>query len=189
MLVLGGLSLLGGVITVAVLSQGVHDLVDSRALEGGGAMLVVGALGAAYLLLWQRNSRLLVGAGTFGYKDILGRSHTWTATEVGNVMDVTIRYRKGFAQEAVFVLGLDGRRIMAINPIAWRSTSVDRLVWATGRELQTRPGPISAAEFRREFPRAMSWASTHPNLIGSGLVVVAITLAIGIPIASIWLHR
>ncbi len=189
MVLLAGMSAIGGVLTLAVLARGANTLGGPRALGGAAVMLVAGALGALFLLLWQRNFRLLVGPGMFGFQDVFGRRHTWIAAEVGNVLDVTIRYRKSFTQEAVFVLGQDGRRIMAINPGAWRSTSVDRLVWATGRELQTRPGPISAADFRREFPRAMSWASTHPNLIGGGLVVVAMTLAIGIPIATIWLHR
>ncbi len=78
-------------------------------------------------------------------------------------------------------------RIAAIL-YAWPASTADRLIRASGKPVQVRPQPVSAAEFRREFLRAMSWADTHTTFVGAALVLGAMALAIGIPIATIWIH-
>lgn len=148
-------------------------------------MLVMGALAFAYLVLWLGNARLLVGTGTLGYQDIFGRRHIWNASDVGEVVDTSIVYnRKRAPQRGIYFLGLDGRRLFALNPGAWSPASIDRLVEATGKAVQVRARPMSPAEFRQVYPRAMSWAGQHPSL-GVGLIFIgAVLVAVGVTIAS-----
>jgi hypothetical protein len=179
---LGGMSVVGGILTVAVISQGVTSLLDSRALGAGATMLLAGGFGFVYLQLWQRNARLLVGEDIFGFQDILGRGHTWTASEVSAIVDVTILYYRRTAQRAIYVIGLDGRRLMALNPLAWSPSAVDRIARAAGKPVEVRTDPVKATAFRKEFPKAMSWFSAHSMftgvLVALGLLVVVIAIPV-----------
>ena len=168
--------------TVVISSQGIRTLVDSRALSGVAMLFAAGGLGFVYCRLWLRNARLLVGADVFGYQDLLGTRHTWTGSEVGTMIDARIAYSKRMTQRAVFVLGLDGRRLMAINPIAWPVNAIDRVARSAGKPLDVRNDAISAIAFRREFPRAIPWVSAHSNVTGASLAIVLITLPIALAI-------
>lgn len=152
-------------------------------------MLVIGALALAYVALFLARSRLLVGLDDFGYQDALGRRHLWSAAQVGSIVDVTIAATKNApSRRLVYFLGLDGRRLMLINPAPWPDSTIDRLARAAGKPVEVRQTPMTAAAFRREFPSAISWASAHSTLTGTLLAVGLIALVIGIAIATIWLH-
>ena len=74
----------------------------------------------------------------------------------------------------------------AHNPVDWRAwgdEAIAKIVDATGKSLEYRDAPISSREFKAEFPNAVSWTALHPTLLGGGIVIVALVLAIGIPIA------
>jgi hypothetical protein len=185
----GGLAALGALMTLLSLSQGIHRISDASALAYGLTMLVVGGVGLAFLQLWVSKWRLLVGGNLVGYQDMLGRQHIWTTSEIGAVVKATIVYsRSGTFRPAVYVLGVDGRRLMALSVLAWDPSAIDRLVRASGRPLQDRVQPMSAAAFRREFPRALGWPATHPVLMGVGLALAVIALAIAIPIGWSYLR-
>jgi hypothetical protein len=71
---------------------------------------------------------------------------------------------------------------MTLNTRAWGDAAIAKIVDATGKSPEYRDAPISLREFKAEFPNAVSWAASHPNLLGGGIVIVAFVLAIGIPI-------
>jgi len=190
MLLFAAMAIVGALATVAVVGRGDTSLLDSRALLSAASLLVVGSLACVYLAVWELNARLLVGPDHFGYRDILGRTRTWNASEVDAVIDVAIDYAKfSEPRRAVFVLGVDGRRLMAINPIAWPSTACNRIARAAGKPIHRRRESMTAKAFRREYPRAMSWASTHPNLMGTLLGLVLISLPLAVVIGAGWLRR
>ena len=156
----------------------------------GGVLLGCGALGVAYLALWMKNARVLVGGDTFGFQDIFGRQRTWTAADVSAVVRVTLSYGKNLgSQQAVYVVGLDGRRLMALNPLAWDSTTIDRLARAAGKTVQVYPTPVTVAEFRREYPRAIGRGYEHPMLLGAGLGLVMIVPVFAIVGVALLLNR
>ena len=72
---------------------------------------------------------------------------------------------------------------MSLNTRAWGDQAIGEIVDATGKSLEYRDAAISSREFKAEFPNAVSWTALHPNLLGGGIVIVALVLAIGIPIA------
>lgn len=149
-------------------------------------MFAAGGLGFTYLWLWRRNARLLVGFDSFGFQDILGRRCLWSASEVAAVVDVAIKYTKrGAPQRGVFFIGVDGRRLLALNHTAWSATSIERLVQASGKRPDMRAAAMSALEFRREFPKAMPWVSAHSSFAGTLLAVALITLSIVLAIVLI----
>ena len=157
----------------------------SRPFTYGIAMLLLGGLGSAYFLLWQGNQRLLVGSDQFGYTDAFGRPHVWSASQVAAILDVAIAYNKGApARRAVYFLGVDGRRLLMINPTPWPDSAIDRLARAAGKPVQIRAEPVSPAEFRSEFPNAMSWMGTHSTLTG-GLLALALGV-IGVAVVLGW---
>jgi hypothetical protein len=96
----------------------------------------------------------------------------------------TVVYSKNSTpQKALYLLSASGLVLMTLNTRAWGDEAIAKLVDATGKSLEYRDAPISSREFKAEFPGAVSWAALHPNLLGGGIVIVAFTLAIGIPIA------
>jgi hypothetical protein len=96
----------------------------------------------------------------------------------------TVVYSKNSTpQRALYVFSPSGRALMTLNARAWGDEAIAKIVDATGKSLEYRDAPISSREFKAEFPNAVSWTALHPNLLGGGIVIVALVLAIGIPIA------
>ena len=187
---LGTLAILGAIGTIAALGRGDRSLLDSRALAGSAAMLAASSLGIVFLGLWELNARLFVGPNLVGYRDLLGRNHTWSGDDVGALIDVAVDYSKTTApRRALFVLGVDGRRLMALNLLAWPPTASLRIAQAARKHIDRRRDPIRAKAFRREFPHAMTWASTHPNLMGTLLALSLITLPFILVIGASMLGR
>ena len=165
-------------------------MVSSRALSYALLFLLLGSLGALYLRLWLSNFRLLVGADRFGYQDVIGRPHVWYASQVGEIVDVAVRYNKSSApRRSIYFLGLDGKKLWMITANPWSDMSLDRLTRAAAKPVNVIGQPISVAEFKQRFPNATSWVGRHTMLVGAGLGLGMLVLAIGIPVATIWIHR
>jgi hypothetical protein len=178
--VMGGLSALGLLILASSLAM--HR---SGRTEGiGGTMFAIGALGVAYLLLWLRNARLLAGSGLIGQRNLLGRASVFQTAGVGRLLIATVVYSKNSTpQRALYVFTPSGQTLMTLNARAWGDEAIAKIVDATGKSIEYRDAPISLRAFKTEFPRAVNRATSHPNLLGGGIVIVAMVLAIGIPIA------
>lgn len=150
---------------------------------GGGlvyaaALLGFGSLGLLLMGLSVKNGRLLVGVNAIGRRDVFGRSRIWTAAEVGTVVDATVLIgRKGQTRRYIFFLGLDGRRLLALNDITWSQSTIDRLVQASGKVVQVRAGPQSPAELRREFPGTFGPLTAHPYVFVGALFLVVVAVA------------
>jgi hypothetical protein len=177
---MGGLSALGLLILVSSIAM--H--LSPRTKGFGGTLFAIGGLGVAYLLLWLGNARLLVGSGLIGQRNLVGQTTTFQTTDVGRLLIATVVYSKNSTpQKALYVLSPSGQVLMTLNTRAWGDEAIAKIVDATGKSLEYRDAPISSREFKAEFPGAVSWAALHPTLLGGGIVIVAFTLAIGIPIA------
>jgi hypothetical protein len=176
---MGGLSALGLLILVSSLAM--H--LSGRTEGAGGTMFAIGALAAAYLLLWLRNARLLAGSGLIGERNLIGQTTTFQTSDVGRLLIATVVYSKNSTpRRALYVFSPSGQALMTLNTRAWGDAAIAKIVDATGKSPEYRDAPISLREFKAEFPNAVSWAASHPNLLGGGIVIVAFVLAIGIPI-------
>ena len=183
---MAGLSALGLVMLTAAVAAGGPPRVQGY----GASLFAVGALAVLYLLLWLRNARLVIGPGTIGQRNLIGQTTTIATSDIGRVVIATVRYSKNATpQRALYVIGADGRQLMALNTRAWGDGAIGRLVEASGRNVEYRDGTISAREFRAEFPKAVGFAAMHPTLLGTLLVVVALGLGLGIPIGLVLAHR
>ncbi len=182
---MGGLSALGLLILLSSLEMHL-----SARTEGiGGTMFAVGALALAYLLLWLRNARLLTGPGVIGQRNLVGQTTVQTP-DVGRLLIAMVVYSKNSPpQRVLYVLSPSGQALMSLNTRAWGDQAIGEIVDATGKSLEYRDAPISSREFKAEFPNAVSWTALHPNLLGGGIVIVALILAIGIPIGWALLSR
>ncbi len=147
-------------------------------------MFAIGALGVAYLLLWLRNASLLAGSGLIGQRNLIGQTRTFQTSDLGRLLIATVVYSKNSTpQRGLYVFSTSGHALMTLNTRAWGDEAIAKIVDATGKNPENRDAQISLREFRAEFPNAVSWAALHPNLLGGGIVIVAMVLAIGIPIA------
>jgi len=175
-----GLSALGLVLLLS--SIALHF--SSRTEGFGGTMFAGGAFGAAYLLLWLRNARLLAGSGLIGERNLVGHTTTFQASDVDRLLIATVVYSKSATpRKALYVFSRTGQLLMTLNARAWGDEAISKIAQATGRSTESREAPISLRDFKAEFPDALGWAASHPNLLGGGIVVVAFALAIGIPVA------
>jgi hypothetical protein len=183
---MGGLSALGLLILVSSLAM--H--LSARSEGIGGTMFAIGALAVVYLLLWLRNARLLAGSGLIGQRNLIGRATTFQTSDVGRLLIATVVYSKNSTpQRALYVFSPSGQALMTLNTRAWGNEAIAKIVDATGKSPEYRDAPISVREFKAEFPNAVSWTASHPNLLGGGVVIVALVLGIGIPIAWALLTR
>jgi hypothetical protein len=183
---MGGLSALGLLILVSSIAM--H--LSPRTKGFGGTLFAIGGLGVAYLLLWLGNARLLVGSGLIGQRNLVGQTTTFQTTDVGRLLIATVVYSKNSTpQKALYVFSRSGKVLITLNTRAWGDEAIAKIVDATGKSLEYRDAPISSREFKAEFPNAVSWAALHPTLLGGGIVIVALVLAIGVPIAWALLSR
>jgi hypothetical protein len=177
---LGGLSALG--LLILIVSIALH--LSPRTEGYGATMFASGALGVAYLSLWLRNACLLAGSGLIGQRNLIGQTTTFQASDVGRLLIATVVYSKNSTpQRALYVFSPGGQALMTLNTRAWGDEAIAKIVDATGKSPEYREAPISSREFKAEFPAAVSWAALHPTLLGGGIVIVALVLGIGIPIA------
>ena len=178
--VMGGLSALG--LLILVLSLALH--ISARTEGFGGTMFAIGALGVAYLMLWLRNARVLAGSGLIGQRNLVGQSTKFQSSDVARLLIATVVYSKNSTpQKALYLFSASGKALMTLNTRAWGDEAIAKIVDATGKSLEYRDTPISSRELKAEFPNAVRWTALHPNLLGGGIVIVALALAIGIPIA------
>ena len=153
-------------------------------------MFAIGALAVVYLLLWLRNASLLAGSGLIGERNLIGQTTTFQASDVGRLLIATVVYSKNSTpQRALYVFSTSGHALMTLNTRAWGDEAIAKIVDATGKSLEYRDAPISSREFKAEFPNAVGWAASHPNLLGAGVVIVSLVLGIGTPIAWALLTR
>ena len=177
---MGGLSALG--LLILVFSFALH--ISARTEGFGGTMFVIGALGLVYLLLWLRNARVLAGSGLIGERNLVGQTTKFQTSDIGRLLSATVIYSKNSTPlRVLYVFSPSGRALMKLNIRAWGDEAIAKIVDATGKSLEYRDAPISSREFKAEFPNAVSWTALHPTLLGGGIVIVALVLAIGIPIA------
>jgi hypothetical protein len=177
---MGGLSALG--LLILVLSLALH--ISPRTEGFGGTMFAIGAVGVAYLLLWLRNARVLAGSGLIGQRNLVGQTTKFQTSDVARLLIATVVYSKNSTpQKALYVFSPSGKALMTLNARAWGDEAIAKIVDATGKSLEYRDTPISSRELKAEFPNAVSWTGLHPNLLGGGIVIVALVLAIGTPIA------
>jgi hypothetical protein len=176
---MAGLSGIG----LLILLSGLAARLSARTEAMGGTMCAVGALAVVYLLLWLRNARLLVGSTAIGQRNLIGRTVTVRTSDVTRMLIATVAYSKYSApQRVLYVLSSNGQVLMELNTRAWGDEAIGRVVVAAGKDLEYREGPISSKQFKAEFPRAVSWWAMHPTLLGGGIAIGAIALALGIPI-------
>lgn len=177
---MGGLSALG--LLILVFSLVLH--ISARTEGFGGTMFAIGALGVAFLVLWLRNARLLAGSGLIGQRNLVGQTTKFQTSDVGRLLSATVIYSKNSTPlRVLYVFSPSGQALMKLNTRAWGDEAIAKIVDATGKSLEYRDAPISSREFKAEFPNAVSWTALHPTLLGGGIVIVALVLAIGIPIA------
>lgn len=166
------IAVIGAVLTAATLIRG-------QGTASTVVLFAIGALPAAYIQLFLANSRLLVGTDQFGYRDAFGRPHLWYASQVGRIVDVAVTdVRDSSSRRVIYFLGLDGRRLFLINPAPWPEGTMDRLAAIAGKPLEVRPSPYTAADFKREFPLAVSWPGRHGGLLVAGAIVIAAAIAL-----------
>jgi hypothetical protein len=184
-----GMTVAGGLLTVLDSAERNGSPAASRPFTYGISMLLLGGLGSAYMFLWQANQRLLVGSDQFGYTDAFGRPHVWSASQVAAILDVAIAYQKDApARRSVYFLGVDGRRLLTINPAPWPESAIDRLARAAGKPIQIRAAPVSPAELKSEFPHAMSWMGTHSTVAGGLLALGLGIIVLAVVAASSWIR-
>lgn len=177
---MAGLSALG--LLILMFSLALH--ISARTEGLGETMFAIGALSVVYLLLWLRNARLLAGSGLIGQRNLVGQTTKFQTSDVGRLLSATVIYSKSSTPlRVLYVFSPSGQALMKLNTRAWGDEAIAKIVDATGKSLEYRDAPISSREFKAEFPNAVSWTALHPTLLGGGIVIVAIVLAIGIPIA------
>ena len=150
-----------------------------RTLAIGATLLISGLLGLIGMWVWLTNVRLLIGPEVVGYRDFFGRSRFWSRGEIDRMVSMAVSYGKSSQPlRAIYCFGPDGKRLLALNLRPWPPDDLKDFVEATGRTLDFRDAPITAADARREFPNAFGLGSQHVTLLTSLTMLGAVVLAV-----------
>lgn len=171
---------IGGIVLIAAFAiDRPSTVIYSRGIDYGAVMFIIGGLGFIYLWLWRRNVRLLIGTEQVGYQDIFRRRHYWLKGQIDRAVDMIVIYTKSAQPlRGVYLLAGDGKRVLALNTRAWASDEVHAFVQASGATFDYREQPLTAAEARRQFPKAFGWGSQHVMLGTIITMILAVVVAI-----------
>ena len=180
---------IGGILLLVYISiDRSSSVITARGFGYAAAMFVSGGLGFTFMWLWRRNVRLLIGAGQVGYQDIFGRRHFWLKGQIDRALDVIVIYTKSAQpRRAIYLIGADGKRVLALNPRAWSEDDARDFIEASGAAVDRREQPINAADVRKQFPGAFGWGSQHVALGTTITIILALALAVGVFVLWAWL--
>lgn len=171
---------IGGIVLIAAFAiDKPSTVINSRGIDYGAVMFIIGGLGFVYMSLWRRNVRLLIGAEQVGYQDIFRRRRYWLKGQIDRAVDIIVIYTKSAQPlRGVYLLAADGKRVLALNTRAWASDDVNAFVQASGATFDYREQPLTAAEARKQFPKAFGWGSQHVMLGTIITMILAVVVAI-----------
>jgi hypothetical protein len=178
---------IGGILLIAGLATDrPTTVIDSRTIDFGALMFIIGGLGFVYLWLWRSNVRLLIGPDQVGYQDIFRRRHYWLKGQIDRAVDMIVIYTKSAEPlRGVYLLAGDGKRMLALNTRAWASDDVRAFVEASGATLDYREQPVTGAEARRQFPKAFGWGTQHV-MLGTILTMI-LAVVVAIAVFTLWM--
>ncbi|HKW72047.1 MAG TPA: hypothetical protein VJQ08_04405 [Candidatus Dormibacteraeota bacterium] len=181
MAVLAAITGFGGLTTFLVASRGATGMAGSRALGSGLVMLLAGAFTFGFLWLWSANTRLLIGNGVVGYRNAVGRERMWARGEIACAIEMAINFGwwASSSNRGIYVVGLDGRRLLVLSTVAWRADDLHDFFAEAGVTVEVRLAPVKIKDAKREFPNAFGWGSTHVLLATSLTFLVAVVLVVG----------
>ena len=155
-------------------------VITSRGFGYAAVMFIAGGLGFAYISLWRANVRLLIGQGQVGHQGIFGRRQVWLRGQLDRAVDMTVIYtRSARPVRGVYLLAADGKRVLALNARAWNPEDVRDFIQASGAVLDYRDQPLTAAEAKRQFPKAFGWGTQHVMLGTIVTMILTIVLVVG----------
>lgn len=154
------------------------------------------ALGVSFggVLLYFRNARVEYRDGGYTVFSLFGAARRFTAAEASVLVTVTSLRTVGVAQTApqLIVVGEDGRKILRLRGQTWEVDQFTQLALdliAHGVRNDAIREPITPAQLRLRYPRAISWVEAHPIawglIAGVGIVVVLFALALGLVAATL----
>jgi hypothetical protein len=177
--VLAFLTVLGALITFAYIARGTWTMASARVLGTGLILFVMGGLFLIFLWMWSANTRLLIGQGKVGYRNIVRRDHFWYRGEIARAIEMAVSYAwTSPANYGLYVFGLDGKRLLVLSSVAWHAEDLKDFVAAAGVQLERRGAPVKVKDARREFPNGFSWVAQHTFIAGCSAMLVATGLAI-----------
>lgn len=177
--VLAFLTVLGALITFTYIARGTWTMASARVLGTGLIFFVMGGLFLIFLWMWSANTRLLIGQGKVGYRNILRRNHLWHRGEIDRAIEMAVSYAwTSPANYGLYLFGLDGKRLLVLSSVAWHAQDLKDFVAAAGIQLEHRDAPVKVKDARREFPNGFSWVAQHTFIAGCSALVIAVGLAI-----------
>jgi hypothetical protein len=191
LVVLAFLTALGALMTLTIAARAGWSMGAARSLGTGLTFFLMGGLMFTFIWLWSANVRLLIGQGTVGYRNIFRRDCFWSRGDIDRLVDMAVHYgRTSTPQRALYLFGLDGRRLLVLSSRAWKAEDLKDFIDATGVQLDYRDAPVKVKDARSEFPRAFGWAARHV-LMATGLAMVtAVGLVVGgFALLSVFFHR
>jgi hypothetical protein len=179
MAVLAFLTVLGALITFTYVARGTWTMASARVLGTGLIFLVMGGFFLIFLWMWSANTRLLIGQGRVGYRDIFRRNRFWHRGEIDRAIEMAVSYAwTSPANYGLYLFGLDGKRLLVLSSVAWHAQDLKDFVAAADVQLERRDAPVKVKDARREFPNGFSWVAQHNFMAGCSAMVITVGLAI-----------
>ena len=191
LIVFASLTFAGGLITLATAATGVRTMPGIRLLAIGLTLFLMGMLIFTILWLWSANARLLIGRGAVGYRNVFGRRRFWPEGEISRVVEMAISYGwwTSSPQRAIYIFGLDGRKLVVLTPRMWQANDLRDFIEATGVPIDRRDAPVSIKAVKREFPKAFGWVAKHSLAASCLIVLITVALVVGYVLVSAVFHH
>jgi hypothetical protein len=128
-----------------------------------------------------KNSRIDLGATALTVTNWMGRKRTIEHVNVGTVIQAMLRH-PALTLPVLLMLDRDGKRVLTMYGTLWATDAMLAVGAATPVQPTVFPAPVTFAELRTQYPKAVSWARAHPILlaviVGGGLFLGLIVFVI-----------
>lgn len=147
------------------------------------------------VLLYFRNSYVEFGEGSYTAVSMLGIHRTFLASDASSVVTVTSLIGTGAPMTSLLiVLGRNGAKLLKLRSQTWEVEQFVQLATdlnSRGVPIEPIREPITAAQLRDRFPRAVSWVEAHPIalglILGVAILIVILIVIVVVVVPSVFL--
>jgi hypothetical protein len=151
--------------------------------------IVLVGLGVGFGALYFRNTKINAERHSLTITNLFGATREVSGDRLAQAVLVQnlVVYGSGTPLQQLLILDSEGKPALKWNGMTWTQDQMGTLVGTLGIPLHTISDPISPADLKKAYPRAVSSFVAHPVWWGLGLSLVIIVIIVVVAIAVVGL--
>jgi hypothetical protein len=157
------------------------NLANNRDNPLAVAIIIVGTLAVSLIIvgLFFRNSSYAVAGTELTKTTMFGATRVIPLSNIGTIVFArSLVVSSQPITPSLILIGQAGERLARLGGSVWSGNDMAALIDATGLRAEIIEEPVSDAQLRERFPRAIHWWEAHPFAAGiiAGIAVLAVVI-------------